>query len=445
MRELLSLPIDEIRFEDVVKFCSHQTPENERLEYKETFSPKSPAKQVAKELSAFANTQGGILIYGVADVGERRPESNPEGRDLGNDPGATVLNACTHSVDPPLVPEVSDSLPNPGDRKRGFLVVRVSASEEIHTVETRADVYVRVRDQSQPVPATVEQVERLLARRARAVSAQTERRRKAHLRLMVPLSQTPQKGQVSLSIGPWLNDDPLLSVRDLPALVSEVSVLSSAYCDKFPLAPSETVGVVHDGIYTSDRRGTVACLVDVFGNLTMVSRLASHVRFDRRFDQEDGRYFPRDGEAYLGLSASYVLELVLCLLRVAQQFFARVKYVGLVGVRFDADHIRNVPFCLINSYGEASLVGSSKIDDQIVIEDVLSTSELGADAIQYFSHLCDRVVWAWGRSDRDCVDAVVEDVECEHWGSDTCPECHNRKKPKRRSACWSCRKKAEKP
>jgi hypothetical protein len=49
-------PINEIEFEDVKAFCDEQIEENRRLEYKKAFSSKDEKKQIAKEISAFANT-----------------------------------------------------------------------------------------------------------------------------------------------------------------------------------------------------------------------------------------------------------------------------------------------------------------------------------------------------------------------------------------------------
>ncbi len=174
MAELTALPIERITFKEVVAFCSHQTGESMRLEYKEKFSGKDAAKQIAKGVAAFANTQGGTFLFGVKEESDRKPVKSPEGEDLGNDPKATVQSACVHNVFPPIVPEVSEYLRNPNDSSRGFLVVRVGASEDIHTIDGGKGIYLRANDQSEPVRATIEQIEWLIQRRARSGSCDSQ-------------------------------------------------------------------------------------------------------------------------------------------------------------------------------------------------------------------------------------------------------------------------------
>ena len=135
MPEIMGLPIDAITFDDVQAFCAHETPENIRLEYKQEFSSNHPARQIAKEIAAFANTQGGTILFGVKEDSDRRPVKSPQGADLGGNPKATIQSACVHNVFPPVVPEVSALIPNPKEPSKGFVIVRIGASEDIHTVD----------------------------------------------------------------------------------------------------------------------------------------------------------------------------------------------------------------------------------------------------------------------------------------------------------------------
>ncbi len=146
MSELAALQIDKIGFGDVQAFCSHETPENIRLEYKAQFSSKDPAKQIAKEVAAFANTQGGTILLGVAEASDRRPVRAPTGANLGDNPRATIQSACAHHVFPPIIPDVSEFIRNPADPSLGFVVVRVGASEDIHTIERGTGIHVRIND-----------------------------------------------------------------------------------------------------------------------------------------------------------------------------------------------------------------------------------------------------------------------------------------------------------
>ena len=60
---LFSKPISDLRFEDLEEFCK-KFHENTRVEYKSTFDD-SVKRKLAKVLSSFANSYGGILIIGI--------------------------------------------------------------------------------------------------------------------------------------------------------------------------------------------------------------------------------------------------------------------------------------------------------------------------------------------------------------------------------------------
>ena len=61
-------------------FCDELIEENSRLEYKKAFSSKDEKKQIAKEISAFVNTHGGIILVDV-DEKDRKPKLPIDGID----------------------------------------------------------------------------------------------------------------------------------------------------------------------------------------------------------------------------------------------------------------------------------------------------------------------------------------------------------------------------
>ncbi len=69
---LFTKPINEIVIDDVISFCEQGTEEGVRLDYKRDFSGSNENRQIAKVISAFANTYGGILLLGV-DEKDRKP------------------------------------------------------------------------------------------------------------------------------------------------------------------------------------------------------------------------------------------------------------------------------------------------------------------------------------------------------------------------------------
>jgi predicted HTH transcriptional regulator len=136
-------PVNEIEFEDVKAFCEEQIEENSRLEYKRDFSSKDEKKQIAKEISAFANTHGGIILVGVGEK-DRKPNLPIDGRDNVRGLKEKVTSIALKNIYPPVFPEIQvcefgDTL------EKAVVVIRVQESDETpHTVERTTGIYVRV-------------------------------------------------------------------------------------------------------------------------------------------------------------------------------------------------------------------------------------------------------------------------------------------------------------
>lgn len=78
---LFRVDLDQLTYQDVVDFCSQGIQEGVRVEYKRQLSTTQPERQLTKAVSALANTQGGILVYGVGTFsGGRHPEWPSDGR-----------------------------------------------------------------------------------------------------------------------------------------------------------------------------------------------------------------------------------------------------------------------------------------------------------------------------------------------------------------------------
>ena len=62
--------LDDIEYNDVVDFIKLRMPESNILEYKSDFSrdkkKRIKTSELGKDVSSFANTEGGWLIYGIA-------------------------------------------------------------------------------------------------------------------------------------------------------------------------------------------------------------------------------------------------------------------------------------------------------------------------------------------------------------------------------------------
>ncbi len=121
------MPIDESRFWRHVELG-----EDSEIEFKEVrfsgrrvSSPKRTA--IADELSAFANSLGGRLVFGVTDQRKAQPLS-PDELDAVTD---FVTELCSDSVDPPLDFSLH-RVPVPDQPGRGVLLVNVPGKDVVH-------------------------------------------------------------------------------------------------------------------------------------------------------------------------------------------------------------------------------------------------------------------------------------------------------------------------
>ena len=69
IKRFLGKPSDQITADDIVSFISQSIEENLNLDYK-SIPQKINFDELAKDVSAFANSEGGLLIFGVSEKGE---------------------------------------------------------------------------------------------------------------------------------------------------------------------------------------------------------------------------------------------------------------------------------------------------------------------------------------------------------------------------------------
>ena len=153
--------IEQITFDDVVSFLKEMHCEGPHLDYK---AQEIDAKKIATLASAFANTDGGFIIFGVNEADEL-PVPPFEGNVLNPDIVQQIKHACRNLV-PPVEPIVGPRLHNPSDSNKSFLVVAIPQSGRAPHVFKGKDsqyMYVKAADHKEPVQPTLETY-RLLAR-----------------------------------------------------------------------------------------------------------------------------------------------------------------------------------------------------------------------------------------------------------------------------------------
>lgn len=446
MRELMALPINEITFEDVQAFCAHQTPENIRLDYKRGWSSPEPAKKIAKEAAAFANTQGGTILYGVEEDEKkaRVPMKSPQGADLGPNPRQTIQSACAHNVFPPILPEVSDFIRNPTDRDKGFLVVRVGASEDIHTVEGGTGIYIRVNDQSEPQPATLDRIEWMLQRRGRAASLQADRRARTVNVLRGVLGSQSGPGDIEVSIGPKIIVDPLMDLASLRKNAAQYSVESLLFGgERIPINPRWRVRAMADAVYCASEvtrgLGDWAGAVDQFGNLALVARLLFKQECGAIVRESEWKPLKRDGDKVHMVEAGFAVERLLCVTRAACSLYSAMGFVGLCELDFNAPLISEYPLTQKELRGY-SILGVCAPGAEVRVQSTISTMELALDPVVGLDSFAAQVLWSWGCMDSDAPNAVIDRAEQYHYGSSRC-SCGYYYHANNRDKCLRCRSK----
>ncbi len=106
------------------------------LEYKSQICPS----EVAKDISSFANAEGGIIIYGIEEDLGRAKQSTGIDKGLNSEKIQQIVSSSTA----PEVPMTIDVIDNTGYNSKEFLVVKIPKSPfYIHQVTTISKFYVR--------------------------------------------------------------------------------------------------------------------------------------------------------------------------------------------------------------------------------------------------------------------------------------------------------------
>jgi hypothetical protein len=120
-------PINEITFDDVVKFCEMQTPEGRFLDYKQNF----PA-DLEKTIAAMANSFGGMIVIGVADQDDK-PKPPYEGMAYKDGFRGKIESGILANISPPVFVEIA--VCENSDKTKAFVVIRIPQSNATHALD----------------------------------------------------------------------------------------------------------------------------------------------------------------------------------------------------------------------------------------------------------------------------------------------------------------------
>lgn len=142
---MFSKPLNDLTCEDIKEFCERGIPESKHLDYKDEI-PKEVEK-IAKTIAAFANTQGGILIFGIKDESDR-PKPPFEGISFREGLRNRIEQISRGHIEP--VPFIETHV-CPPEQGRTFVIVRIPQSTLTpHIVTGHKAIYVRTGESSTP-------------------------------------------------------------------------------------------------------------------------------------------------------------------------------------------------------------------------------------------------------------------------------------------------------
>lgn len=232
--------LNDLSFDDILSFLAQDLPEGQRLDYKEAFP-----KNLEKTMAAMANTEGGLILIGVAEDPERPRHPRPQPIGIAtNQAEESVVSKGMMAIREPLFPEVT-AVPFPDDPSRCVLVVRIQPSERApHAVGQGLDVFRRVdaqalREDELESRMDLDRIDWLLRRRTESVrllDSGVERGLEA-------LRRAPQEGcEFRVVVRPALVHSDPLTVRYLINRANQHRAHHGGYYT-FPSSPSlRTVG-----------------------------------------------------------------------------------------------------------------------------------------------------------------------------------------------------------
>jgi len=348
--------------------------------------------------------------------------------------------------------EISGVLSNPKDQSLGFIVMRIWPSVDIHMLDDGKEILVRYDDQKQPTLASLEVIERLIAKRDQKKQIQTHRREDALARLWNlvnndkrkrGLGGMPKFGVLTFSLGPRIEVSPLTEVRDLFADSKTLGAYSQKYQSSFLECWRGPPIAVADGVCGVNGIKDWASMIDIYGNVSVYAGLAKRFRISSFDDCEDSLALaPADDRLNkLGVRAEIVTERMMATMLTARHLYSSTGFAGLLVANLHVNHTKDVPLINCND----RILGYCPGDDEIVLRREVNSSDLATDdaIVNALSPFVSHVLWSWGFTDDSATSIILDRAEQElHGRVVPCTQygC-NESRPRNREKCLQCRDK----
>jgi len=441
-----------LTYADIEAFIAQSFPESIRLDYKAGFgddggskSREAANKDIAKDLSAFANTQGGLLVIGVEEAPKRRGypgaivgRPKKPGEDTRQRIEAVALSSA--HVYPPLAPRIG-VVDLPHDPTREVVAIQIDESPDApHWIDRRQGFYVRREGQNDPVPGTDEDYEWLRRKRERAVALRTSLLETADQRCSRTLAPIPIQGaQLYAWAIPLYPRQPLADLQYLRRLAEQAWQTEEKGLPFYPDGELRSTHSDHGALVyvkelstTTRSRSMDYFSVNEYGGVDYACLLEA---------VNDVTYSGSPARAY---DEGFLVRQWYLLLKYARRFYQTVGYWGLVQVGVRLDNIQNQTlYTSTGSYNET--IGVAEFDNTFAHVGELDQTLLDEPIPAILVEFLRRLRWCFGAGRRDWPDSVleegVESVRRGIHGNEPC-QCRKHQKVRGEAACLWCRRQA---
>jgi len=382
---LFTDPIHKIKFEDIQKFCEESIPEGIKVDYKQDF-PNN--EKLAKVISSFANTRGGIILIGVEEK-NRIPIVPIKGIINKGGYEEKITGICMRSINPPIMLDVHEvSLNNA--REKCVVVIRVDESDETpHRVKNDTEIYIRINSISEPLQkAPWEEVEWLMNRRKKAVENKKFLLSRAENRFENQKSNyqfysLTDRGFRGIYLIPFFPSEKIINIENMESLVKQSRLNING--NTFPLSSNNVISSNESIIYDYYDVSLTHTEINQFGLI---------------WHKES--FGELDNGSQIKIDMFSVLKQLIIVSLFGLELYKNIGFYGVLEIHFYMQNIINRPLEIIhNTYGFKGVkgFGCSTLDSEFSTSKAINIHYLQDHFKELMIHFYKNFLWSCGAKD----------------------------------------------
>jgi hypothetical protein len=374
--------LSEISFIDVEAFCK-EWPEGIRVEYKSQLIDNIP-----KTISAFANTQGGIVVIGVTtDKATNKVVFPIDGIDRVAGLEEKILQASLDGIYPGVAPEIR-VFDVPSKPNKIVVLIKVHESAEApHAIQNSTRVHIRTGSITKPYElAAMDRIEYFLKRRERPEKFRQEMIQWSEQRIAdhVIFRDRPAITVITTRLFPR---EPLLSLEHVQEFVDvRVPLLGNSFLSE----PKR----ISSGVLSASGHGSTYGELNYYGLVLTIQSLQLR---DSQYDSQKKGIFINYADIAWTLARS---------LKLAQEFFQWTTYSGnlVVTVKFCNVFKRNLRYTADDRINEDFTCSEREFS----LSEDTTTENLKDGFVSFICLFMKYILWAFNCEAKDLERKVLE-------------------------------------